>query len=42
MTGTGANVYLQESNIPVPEFRTIAIAAFFALAASIRKLIVLA
>jgi hypothetical protein len=27
-TGTGQNVYLEQSNIPVPEFSTIAIAAF--------------
>jgi hypothetical protein len=35
MTGTGANVYMQESNIPVPEFSSLIIAAFSALAASI-------
>jgi len=34
MTGTGANMYLQESNIPVPEFSSLIIAAFSALAAS--------
>jgi hypothetical protein len=34
-TGTGQNVYLEQSNIPVPEFSTIAIAAFSALAASV-------
>jgi hypothetical protein len=35
MTGTGANVYMQESNIPVPEFSGLIIAAFSALAASV-------
>jgi hypothetical protein len=35
MPGTGANLYLQESNIPVPEFNGLIIAAFSALAASV-------
>jgi hypothetical protein len=34
-TGTGQNVYLEQTNIPVPEFSTITIAAFSALIASI-------
>jgi len=34
-TGTGQNAYLQESNIPVPEFSGLIIAAFSALAASL-------
>jgi hypothetical protein len=33
-TGTGANVYLEQSQIPVPEF-TVAVVAFAALAASL-------
>jgi hypothetical protein len=33
--GTAENLYLQQSNIPVPEFRSIAIIAFAALAASV-------
>jgi len=32
---TAANVYLQESNIPVPEFSGLAVVAFSALAASV-------
>jgi hypothetical protein len=34
-TGTGQNVYLQQSSIPVPEFSAAAVAAFSALAASV-------
>jgi hypothetical protein len=34
-SGTGQNVYLEQNNLPVPEFSTIAIAAFSALAASV-------
>jgi hypothetical protein len=34
-TGTGQNIYLEQSNIPVPEFSGIAIVAFSALAASL-------
>jgi hypothetical protein len=34
-TGTGYNMYLQQSNIPVPEFSGLAIAAISALAASL-------
>jgi len=34
-TGTGQNVYLEQNNIPVPEFSGIAIVAFSALAASL-------
>jgi len=34
-TGTGANVYLQQSGIPVPEFSSLALVAFSALAASL-------
>ncbi len=34
-TGTGQNLYLQQNNIPVPEFSGIAIVAFSALAASL-------
>ena len=34
-TGTGQNIYLEQSNIPVPEFSGVAIAAFSALAASV-------
>jgi hypothetical protein len=34
-TGTGANLYLAESKIPVPEFNGIAVVAFSALAASL-------
>jgi hypothetical protein len=34
-SGTGANVYLEQSQIPVPEFSTIALVAFSALAASL-------
>jgi hypothetical protein len=33
--GVGANVYLQQSQIPVPEFSTVAVVAFSALAASL-------
>ena len=35
MSGTGNNLYLEQTNIPVPEFSTIALAAFTALAASL-------
>jgi hypothetical protein len=34
-SGTGANVYLEQSQIPVPEFSTVAVVAFSALAASL-------
>lgn len=34
-TGTGQNIYLEQTNIPIPEFSTLAIAAFSALGASI-------
>ena len=34
-TGTGQNLYLEQTNIPVPEFSTITIAAFMALATSV-------
>jgi hypothetical protein len=34
-TGTGANVYMQQNQVPVPEFSTVAIVAFSALAASL-------
>jgi hypothetical protein len=34
-TGNGQNVYLEQNNLPVPEFSTIAVAAFSALAASV-------
>ncbi len=34
-TGTGQNIYLEQNNIPVPEFSGIAIVAFSALAASL-------
>jgi hypothetical protein len=34
-SGSGANVYLEQSNIPVPEFSTVAVVAFAALAASL-------
>jgi hypothetical protein len=34
-SGTGANVYLEQSNIPVPEFSAYAIIAFSALGASV-------
>ncbi len=34
-SGTAGNVYMQQSNIPVPEFSGIAIIAFAALAASV-------
>jgi hypothetical protein len=34
-TGTGYNMYLQQSNIPVPEFSGLVIAAIAALAASV-------
>ena len=34
-TGSGQNVYLEQSNIPVPEFSAVAIVAFSALAASL-------
>jgi hypothetical protein len=33
--GTAGNVYMQQSNIPVPEFANLAIVAFAALAASL-------
>jgi hypothetical protein len=33
--GTGGNVYLQQSQIPVPEFSGVAVVAFMALAASV-------
>ena len=33
--GTGQNVYLEQSNIPVPEFSGVAVVAFSALAASV-------
>jgi hypothetical protein len=33
--GSGANLYLQQSGVPVPEFSGLAVAAFSALAASI-------
>jgi hypothetical protein len=33
--GTANNVYMQQSNIPVPEFSNVAIIAFAALAASL-------
>jgi len=33
--GSGANVYLEQSNIPVPEFSAVAVVAFSALAASL-------
>jgi hypothetical protein len=35
MSGRGNNLYLEQTNIPIPEFSTIAIAAFSALAASL-------
>jgi len=34
-TGTGQNVYLEQTNLPVPEFSSAAIVAFSALAASV-------
>ena len=34
-TGTGQNIYLEQSNIPVPEFSTSTVVAFSALAASV-------
>jgi len=34
-SGSGANVYLELSNIPVPEFSAVAVVAFSALAASL-------
>jgi hypothetical protein len=34
-TGAGLNVYLQQNQIPVPEFSTVAVVAFSALAASL-------
>jgi hypothetical protein len=34
-SGTGANVYLEQNNIPVPEFSAVAVVAFSALAASL-------
>jgi hypothetical protein len=34
-SGTGANVYLEQNQIPVPEFTTVALVAFSALAASL-------
>jgi hypothetical protein len=33
--GTGANIYLEQSNIPIPEFSGVAVMAFSALAASV-------
>jgi hypothetical protein len=33
--GTGANIYLLQNQIPVPEFSTVAVVAFSALAASL-------
>jgi hypothetical protein len=35
MRGTGNNLYLEQTNIPIPEFSTLVIAAFSALAASV-------
>jgi hypothetical protein len=35
MTGVGQNVYLEQSNIPVPEFNGLAVVAISALAASL-------
>jgi lipopolysaccharide export system protein LptC len=35
MVGTGQNVYLEQNNVPVPEFSDIAVIAFSALAASV-------
>jgi hypothetical protein len=35
MLGIGANIYLEESNIPVPEYMNLIITAFSALAASV-------
>ena len=34
-TGTGQNVYLEQTNIPIPEFSAAAVVAFSALAASL-------
>jgi hypothetical protein len=34
-SGTAANIYLEQSNIPIPEFSTVAIMAVSALAASV-------
>jgi hypothetical protein len=34
-SGSGQNVYLEQSNIPVPEFSAVAVVAFSALAASL-------
>jgi hypothetical protein len=34
-TGTGQNLYLEQTNIPIPEFSTITITAFSALTASL-------
>jgi hypothetical protein len=34
-TGTGKNVYLEQNNIPVPEFSGVAVVAFSALGASL-------
>ena len=34
-TGTGQNVYLEQNQIPVPEFSTATLVAFSALAASV-------
>ena len=34
-SGAGANVYLEQSNVPVPEFSAVAVVAFSALAASL-------
>ena len=34
-TGTGNNLYLEQTNIPVPEFRTIALAVFTAVAVAL-------
>jgi hypothetical protein len=35
MSGRGTNYYLEQTNIPIPEFSTVIIAAFAALAASV-------
>jgi hypothetical protein len=33
--GVGQNVYMQQNNVPVPEFSGVAVVAFSALAASV-------
>jgi len=38
MSGTGNNLYLEQTNIPVPEFSTLSIVAFAALAVSLYAL----